>query len=435
MACLPRSSFTNSLLPHRLHPLTQISTRTISISASMSSQSQSHSRALLIDIHTHIYTPSYLKLLRNRTEPPRILPAIGSPGTSFEEEEGLQGRLIILPGGDDGRPIGAAYWDKTEKIKFMDRHGIDGACVSLANPWLDFLEVDQAVSVAQRLNRELEAYCMAPNGPGARSPDLEPLLLAEEDRLRAFGVLPLVPLQVGQDQQAALKGVLEAVELISNLPHLCGIIIGTRGFGLGLDDSRLDPLWKALERTELLVFIHPHYGITAARGPESAFGPLNNGHVLPLALGFPFETTIAISRLILAGVLDRFPTLRLLLAHAAGALPLLSARLSSCIDHDPLLASRLSHPLSVYLRKLYYDAVVYGPQELALLNSLADPERVMFGTDHPFFPPLARASVAKWDSVTRNLEAVDMAPGLEKEQRDAIKGINAARLCGFKVRS
>lgn len=62
--------------------------------------------------------------------------------------------------------------------------------------------------------------------------------------------------------------------------------------GLGLDDPRLDPLWQSLESTKLLVFIHPHYGITAARGPESTFGPLNNGHVLPLALGFPFETTI-----------------------------------------------------------------------------------------------------------------------------------------------
>lgn len=101
---------------------------------------------------------------------------------------------------------------------------------------------------------------------------------------------------------------------------------------------------------------HPHYGI------EGAFGTQDNGHVLPLALGFPFETTIvslvhrsfshhthvffqtkAIARLILAGVLDRHPTLPLLLAHSAGALPALSSRLASCVIHDPTVKDRLSH--------------------------------------------------------------------------------------------
>lgn len=59
---------------------------------------------------------------------------------------------------------------------------------------------------------------------------------------------------------------------------------------------------------------------------------------------------------------------------------------------------------------LHYDAVVYGPQELALLSSLADPSKVMFGTDHPFFPPLAESSDNQWDSVTRNVRSVGISP-------------------------
>lgn len=86
------------------------------------------------------------------------------------------------------------------------------------------------------------------------------------------------------------------------------------------------------------MFLHPHYGVDA-----SAFGPLDNGHVLPLALGFTFETTTAVARMILCGVLDRHPSLKILLAHSGGALPMLGSRLASCIKHDPVVAARLKH--------------------------------------------------------------------------------------------
>ena len=63
--------------------------------------------------------------------------------------------------------------------------------------------------------------------------------------------------------------------------------MGTRGVGKGLDDLALDPVWAAIEQAGLVIFIHPHYGVDA-----KAWGNIDNGHVLPLALGFPFETTI-----------------------------------------------------------------------------------------------------------------------------------------------
>ena len=76
----------------------------------------------------------------------------------------------------------------------------------------------------------------------------------------------------------------------------------------------------------------------------------------------------AIARLILAGTLDRHPDLKLLLAHSAGALPALSSRISSCIVHDPHVAHRLQHDFRYYLGMLYYDAVAYGAEELALVE-------------------------------------------------------------------
>lgn len=99
-------------------------------------------------------------------------------------------------------------------------------------------------------------------------------------RLYGFGLLPLVP-------EVTISLLLEIIQQICSLPHLKGIIMGTQGIGKGLDDDALNPVWEAIEKAGLVVFLHPHYGVDA-----KAWGEKDNGHVLPLALGFPFETTI-----------------------------------------------------------------------------------------------------------------------------------------------
>lgn len=141
---------------------------------------------------------------------------------------------------------------------------------SSANPWLDFLPAQTAHTLAEELNDDLDTYCSA--GPSLSSPPVK--------RLYGFGLLPLVP-------GASTESLLATVEQIASLPHLRGVIMGTRGVGKGLDDDTLEPLWGALEKTGLVVFLHPHYGVD-----KQAWGEKPNGHVLPLALGFPFETTI-----------------------------------------------------------------------------------------------------------------------------------------------
>jgi|ERR1700722_7062912 len=153
------------------------------------------------------------------------------------------------------------------------------------------------------------------------------------------------------------------------------------------------------------------------------------------------------ARLILSGVLDRFPSLRLLLSHSCGALPLLSSRLASCIEHDPIVASRLKHDARYYLGKLYFDAVAYGSEELGFVSdviaradryqtgstatsSVTDrklgSDRMLFGTDHPFFPPLK--AMEKWTSVVENLNAIDGVQGWNEEEKDRVRGGNALTL-------
>lgn len=399
------------------------------------------SNPLVVDIHTHVYPPTYIDLLRARHKVPYI----------HDPSDGGPPRLIILSSDDDsnipldqrGRPVDSSYSDIKVKLDFMDKHGIDCSVISLANPWLDFIGEEQASEWAQKINNDLETTCASVNSATAQPGKLS--------RLFAFGTLPL-----GAPQQVT---VADEVHRISTLPHLRGVIMGTTGRGNGLDDPALEAVWGALEDTQLMLFLHPHYGL-----PDEAFGGpeivRRYGHVLPLALGFPLETTIAITRMYLSGVFDRFPTLRILLAHSGGTLPFLAGRIESCIAHERTFTvngGSVPGPergiWDVLKTNIYLDAVAYGTAGLkaAVEAGGGSTDRLLFGkilscsalfhgcsstdrfkgTDHPFFPPLNEED-DKWTSVTTNYKAISASFGEAEDAVAAVLGGNAVRVLNLE---
>ena len=251
-------------------------------------------RSMSIDVHTHMYTPKYMDILRKRTTIPRVL-------TVSNED-----RLVILPGEDKeittstGRPIGREYFDVEAKLEFMRTHNIDQSVISLANPWLDFVEGAEAAAIAQELNDELQSICEDSKG-----------------KLFGFATLPV----------RNPKASIAEVERLKSLGHVKGVILGTPGAGKGLDHDNMRDVLSAIADAGFMVFLHPHYGV----GNEHFH---DTGHALFLALGFPFETTVAVSRLIVSGTMDRVPHLKVLVAHAGAAMPALIGRLDSCVAHD-----------------------------------------------------------------------------------------------------
>ncbi|RLN49296.1 hypothetical protein BBJ28_00007187 [Nothophytophthora sp. Chile5] len=325
-------------------------------------QGKSHVRELdAIDLHTHVYLPRYMDLLRARKDVPFVRAGAGGERLVILPAEQQQIEEEVARGGSDGvsisagRPIGGEYWDATHKLRYMDRHGIRTSVLSLANPWLDFLPPDEQTRQAALLNDDMEALCQDSSG-----------------RFLAFGVVP-------QSSQMAVK---EVQRLANDLPHVKGVILSTAGLnGKGLDDPEMLEFYQAVDQAGLTIFLHPHYGV----GNEHY---AHYGHALFLALGFTFETTVAVSQLVLSGLLDQVPdTLRLLLAHSGGTLPFLAGRLDSCVAHDAAIAQKLQHAPSVYLKRFYYDAVAYHEPALQCLIDFAGSDKIVFGTDHPFFPP------------------------------------------------
>lgn len=366
-----------------------------------------------------MYPPAYIELLESRNSIPLIRKFAGAD----------EPRLIILPAEAEsldktttttpndpasstsssphlpGRPVTSHYSSLKQKLHFMDTHQIDISVISLANPWLDFIPSEDAGETAKSINQEFSHMCG--QAPG---------------RLFFFATLPLT---------APPETLLAAVGHIRSLKYCRGVILGTSGLGKGLDDPALVPVFRALGANKLTVFLHPHYGL-----PSEVWGPRATdeyGHVLPLALGFPMETTIAVARMYLAGVFEQAPELRLILAHSGGTLPFLAGRIESCVVHDgQLVREGKAGPGSgrrtlwqVLKEQIYLDAVVYSEVGLKAAVEASGVDRLMFGTDHPFFPPLGSDEQGEWESVTWNAEAVRKALGEGSEGARAVMGGNA----------
>ncbi|KAJ9602871.1 hypothetical protein H2200_012651 [Cladophialophora chaetospira] len=378
----------------------------------------------VVDIHTHMYPPSYIKLLSSRT----TVPYIYQP-TEADNSPDSDPRLIILASDDDpsrpkasrGRPVDSTYSSFDQKRSFMKRHGISCSVISLANPWLDFLDPESALETAQGINDDLETACAKNN----QSSDHGSL------KLYAFGCLPL---------SAPAKDIVSEIKRLKTLKHVKGVIMGTTGLGKGLDDPDLDEVYSALASTSTLVFLHPHYGL-----PDSAFGGpevvARSGHVLPLALGFPLETTIAVARMYLSGVFDRHPKLQFLLAHSGGTIPFLAGRIESCVAHEREFVANGGHRQGpqrsiwdVLHTNIYLDAVIYGQPGLrAALEAAGSVDRIIFGTDHPFFPPLGNEHESRWLSVESNKGAIDGTFPHDEEAKKQILGGNAVRVLGLDI--
>ena len=368
----------------------------------------------VVDIHTHMYPPAYVELLESRKTIPLIRRFAGAKDPRYiilpAEAEALDkitaSESSTLPANLPGRPIPTHYSSLAQKLHFMDTHGIDISVISLANPWLDFVPSETAGETAKSVNSAFSEMCST--APG---------------RLYFFATLPLT---------APPETLLAAIGHIKGLKYCRGVILGTSGLGKGLDDAALVPVFRALAANKLTIFLHPHYGL-----PSEVWGPRATeeyGHVLPLALGFPMETTIAVARMYLAGVFDAVPDLRMLLAHSGGTLPFLAGRIESCIVHDRHLVREGKVKATrrtiwqVLKEQVYLDAVIYSDVGLKAAIDASGVDRLMFGTDHPFFPPLNIDEQGEWESMTWNRDSVSKALGADSEAAKAVMGGNAVEV-------
>jgi aminocarboxymuconate-semialdehyde decarboxylase len=191
-----------------------------------------------------------------------------------------------------------------------------------------------------------------------------------------------------------------------------GLQIGGTIDGHNLDEPRFRPFWQAVAAKGVPVIIHPN-GYEESHRLDDYF--------LVNCIGNPLETTVAVHRLIFSGLFEELPDLKLVLLHGGGYLPFYAARADHTWSVRPETRDHIpDHPPSHYVKKLYYDTMVFQPLYLRHLIEVVGSDRVLAGTDFPF-------DMGEVDP----MGLIDRIEGLGDDDRDAIKGGNAARLFGI----
>jgi aminocarboxymuconate-semialdehyde decarboxylase len=321
---------------------------------------------LKIDSHNHVMPEEALELLR----------------TNDVYGIHIEGRTVS---GGNHVPFTMVeeFSDPAAKLADLERRGLEAAVVSVA-PNMFYYEVEEQAGIAMSsaTNEGLKRFC-------EHAPD----------RYRWMATVPMgAQAQVPAFLEQAVADGAVGVEVASS-------IVGQR-----LDLPDFADFWAAAERLKVPVLIHPYYNEPSA--------PLND-YYLQNVIGHMVETTVAVERLICAGVLDRHPGLRLMLVHSGGYFPYQAGRLKHARTVRPELQRSPADPWA-YVGQIKFDTVTHDSQALAYLVSRVGAENVYMGTDLPF-------DMATPEPMRALNEAVDAATAKQ------IAETNPAGIFGFEA--
>lgn len=195
--------------------------------------------------------------------------------------------------------------------------------------------------------------------------DLAGLVADHPDRFIGLGAVPL------QEPAAAIAELKRCREDLG----FPGVEISTNVNGEELSAVRLEAFWGAVEELDMVVFIHPTGFTQPDRLTERYF--FNT-------IGHPLEETICAGRLIFDGVIERHPELKIVFAHGGGYLPAYAGRFDHAYHAREDVREGLPRPPSEYLAKLYFDTMVFAPDQLGFLIGKYGADHVLLGTDYPY---------------------------------------------------
>ena len=190
-----------------------------------------------------------------------------------------------------------------------------------------------------------------------------------------------------------------------------GVILYSHIGGRPVDCPAFDPIYNHAQTKELPIVLHP---------TVPTWGEAIKDHSMIPMMGLQVDTSFALLRLILGGVLERHPRLKVVMPHVGGVLPYMMGR----IEHQTEVMGRgrehIKQPPSTYMRGIYLDTVSPSAQALRYAYEFSGPEHLVFGTDHPWVDPQLFVTL---------VEEMDI-PDSEKTQ---IFGGNAAELFGLSI--
>lgn len=324
----------------------------------------------VIDVHTHMMSREWLDLLVERSG-------------DYTVGEVAGGHRALYRSGTAFVTLTEGMFDYDLRIAEMDKAGVDLAIVSLTCPSVFWGGEEVSVRAARLINDQMAAE--------------------RRRRPERIGFLATLPWQYPDRAVAELERAHEA--------GAAGVMVLATIDGVALTDPRHAPVWRAIDERALPVLVHP----TTPPGVENL--DMDRYHLV-WSVGFTFDTTLALARMILDGFLDRYPNLKIIGSHAAGTLPFLMGRLDSGFNSFASVREVIKELPSTYAGRVFADSIAYSPESLALTVEVLGERNVLFGSDYPH-------------KCGRMDDAVALVDTLPAERAALVKSGNAIRVFGL----
>jgi aminocarboxymuconate-semialdehyde decarboxylase len=324
----------------------------------------------VIDVHTHMFTTKWLELLKQE-------------GGQYNIQTRPDGQKEIFRGNTPVVLPQKGHFDWDLRIEHMNKVGIDISVCSLTCPNVYWGGEDVSVRAAREANDNFaEAQARFP------------------DRIRWFTSLPWEYPQraIEELERSCAKGA-------------AGVMVLANVAGKSLTDPMFAPIWAEIDKRALPVLVHP-------TDPPGVDYMDMTKFDLSWSVGFMFDTTLAITRMIFEGFFDQYPNMKVIASHGGGTLPYLVGRFEKGDEVEIPQRRQMKRKPTDYLRHIYYDSITYDVRSLKYLISIVGEDHVMLGTDWPHWVHDTKGAFAN-------------TAQLPEGQMRKVRAENAVRVFGF----
>lgn len=294
-----------------------------------------HSYPLKIDIASHILPKKYKKALDE-----------AAPG---HVQQKINDALTTL-------------WDLEQRFRIMDKYNVMHV-LTLSRPPLEEVISDKkkALDLAKIANDEIAE-----------------LVCKHQSRF---------PAAVASVALNDIDGSLKELERAIVELRFRGVQIYTHINHKPLDSPDFNPLWEMMAGYKLPIWIHPTFGVTFT----DYKGESESKYAVASTFGWPYETTVAMNRIVFGKIMERWPDIKFITHHCGGGMvPYFAERINAFhavgeMEYGDKDTAGLTKAPIEYYKMFYADTALYGNAPALMLGrAFFGIEKILFGTDFPF---------------------------------------------------